>query len=88
MEKGCINMCMKNSFEHCEGFICLHVDKCIEPKEVDCNENCANYCNCSACEYVYDGEYDTCNPRPTEEEWMADGHFYVDENGNCRPTDR
>lgn len=79
---------MRDIFNKCEGFICLNVDNCTCPNEPDCNDNCENYCDCSACRYEYDGQYDTCKEKPTDEEWMEEGHFYIDENGNCKATDR
>ena len=79
---------MKNGCDYCEGFICKDVHRCIRPNDKDCSENCDWYCNCQACQYDYDVETDNCYTKKTTEELMEDGHFYVDENGNCRPTDR
>ena len=75
MCRGCNHMCyeMKNGFYYCEGFICLHVNKCISPNEFNCNQNCPNYSNCSACRYEPDDQYDTCRERPTLEELMENG---------------
>lgn len=66
---------MKNGFDNCEGFICLHVDNCISPGEFDCNENCSNYCNCSACRFEPDEQYDTCRERKTETDLMEEGRL-------------
>lgn len=76
---------MKNGCDFCDGFACMHVDKCPYPVDVDCSEDCSNYCDCFSCRFEPDVEYDTCKERPTQTELMEDGHFYIDENGNARP---
>lgn len=66
---------MKNGYDHCEGFICKDVHRCISPDEKDCNEKCDWYCNCQACQYDYDVETDNCYPKKTIEELMEDGRL-------------